>query len=161
MGGMYTATINALSVSAICELFALMAPADAIVVVHEIVLTQDTSETSEQLPLYIFRTATDQSSKGSAITPAPLTPGDPAFGGTVRSNILTGATFATVTTLLMRQSQNILNGWHILPTPECRIILSPGVTSTTPGANLIIKLDTAPSAALAISGYVVFEEIGG
>jgi len=161
MGRMYTATINAVSVSTIAELFAIMAPADSVVVVHEICITQDSSETSEQLPLHIFRTATDQSAKGSAITPAPLNAGDAAFGGTVRSNILTGATFATVTTLLMRQAQNILNGWHILPRPESRIVLSPGVSATTTGANLVIKLDTAPTAALTISGYVVLEEIGG
>jgi hypothetical protein len=161
MGRMYTATMSAISVSAIAELFVIMAPADSVVVIHEICITQDTSETSEQLPLHIFRTATDQSAKGTSITPTPLNTGDAAFGGTVRSNILTGSTFATVTTLLMRQSQNILNGWHILPTPECRIVLSPGVSGTTTGANLVIKLDTAPTAALPISGYVVFEEIGG
>jgi hypothetical protein len=161
MGRMYVAPISAVSVSAICELFVIMAPNDAAVIIHEIFISQDTQEISEQLPLSIFRTATDQSAKGTSITPAPLHSGDAAFGGTVRSNILTAATFATVTTLLMIQSQNILNGWHILPTPECRIILSPGVATTTTGANLVIKLDTAPSVALPISGYVVFEEIGG
>ncbi len=161
MGRMYTATMNAVSVSTIAELFAINSSASTIVVIHEILITQDTQVTSAQLPLYIFRTATDQSAKGSALTPAPLLVGDTAFNGNVRSNILTGATFATVTTVLMRQAQNILNGWHILPTPECRIILSPRVTTTTTGANLIIKLDTAPSVALPISGYIVFEEIGG
>jgi hypothetical protein len=72
----------------------------------------------------------------------------------VRTNILTAETFGTETTMLMRQSTNILNGWHILPTPECRIDISPG-------AGICIKLDAAPSAALPISGYVTFEEIGG
>lgn len=154
MGRMYTAVLDALSVSAVCELFNIIAPADSVVVIHEICITQDTSETSEQLPLNVFRTATDQSAKGSANTPAPLNVGDAAFGGTVRTNVLTADTFATETTMLMRNSQNVLNGWHILPTPECRIVLSPS-------AKLCIKLDAAPAAATPFSGYVMFEEIGG
>lgn len=154
MSRMYTAVLDALSVAAVDELFFIAAPADAVVRIHEIVITQDTSETSEQLPLNIFRTATDQSAKGTANTPAPLSAGDAAFGGTVRTNILTAETFATETTMLMRQAQNALNGWHILPTPECRIDISPS-------ARLVIKLDAAPASALPISGYVIFEEIGG
>jgi hypothetical protein len=154
MGRMYVAPIDALSVAAIEEVFFLAAPSDAVVVVHEIKVTQDTSETSEQLPLNIFRTATNQSAKGTSITPAPLEVGDPAFGGTVRSGIVTADTFATETTMLFRESQNILNGWHFLPTPECRPVLSPG-------GYLDVKIDAAPSATIPVSGYIVFEEIGG
>lgn len=154
MGRMYTAVMDAQAVAAVCELFYIAAPADAIVKIHEIVITQDGSETSEQLPLNVFRTATDQAAKGTANTPAPLQVGDPAFGGTVRTNILTAETFATESTMLMRQSQNILNGWHILPTPETQIVLSPS-------GSLCIKLDAAPGASINVSGYVIFEEIGG
>lgn len=154
MGRMYSAVLDAQAVAAVCELFFIAAPSDAIVVIHEISITQDGSETSEQLPLNVFRTATDQAAKGAANTPAPLQSGDAAFGGTVRTNILTAETFATETTMLLRQSQNILNGWQILPTPECRIVLSPS-------GMLVIKLDAAPSASINISGYVIFEEIGG
>ena len=158
MGRIYTAVMDATAVAAVCELFFIAAPTDSVVVIHEIVITQDTSETSEQLPLNIFRTATNQSAKGAANTPAPHHVGDPAFGGVVRTNILTAETFATETTLLQRQSQNQLNGWHILPTPETRIVLSP---TAGVAAYLVIKLDVAPSASISISGYVTFEEIGG
>jgi len=158
MGRIYTAVIDATAVAAVCEIFFIAAPTDSVVVIHEIVITQDTSETSEQLPLNIFRTATDQAAKGTANTPNPHQSGDPAFGGVVRTNILTAETFATETTLLQRQSQNQLNGWHILPTPETRIVLSP---TAGVAARLVIKLDAAPSASIPISGYVVFEEIGG
>ena len=154
MGRMYVAPLSALSVAVIAELWAITAPADSAVLLHEVVITQDTSETSEQLPVQIFRTATDQSAKGTGVTPAPLAAGDAAFGGTVRRYIVTADTFATVTTLLFRQSQNVLGGWHWLFTPETRPVISPST-------HLIIKLDTAPTAALPISGYVVFEEIGG
>ncbi len=154
MSRMYTAVIDGISVAAVCEIFYIKSPADAVTRIHEIFISQDTSETSEQLPLNVFRTATDQSAKGTANTPAPLSAGDADYGGTVRTNILTAETFATETTMLMRQSMNALTGWQILPTPECRIDISPG-------AGLCIKLDAAPAAALPISGYVTFEEIGG
>jgi hypothetical protein len=155
MGRMYvTAPLDALSVAAVCELFFIAAPADASVILHEVVVTQDTSETSEQLPINIFRTATDQSAKGTANTPPPLQAGDAAFGGTVRTNILTAETFATETTMLFRQSQNVLGGWRWLWTPETRPVLSPS-------GRLCVKLDAAPAAALPISGYVIFEEVGG
>mgnify|MGYP001014350979 CR=1 FL=1 len=154
MGRMYVAPIDAVAVAAVCELFYIAAPSDAVVRLHEVVITQDASEVSEQLPFRIFRTVTDQSAKGSAITPAPLASGDAAFGGTVRSNILTAETFATETTMLISESQNILTGFRYLPTPESRIDISPT-------AGLVVKLDAAPSASLTISGYAVFEEIGG
>ena len=154
MGRMYVAPLDAVSVGAVCELFYIAAPADAVVRIHEIKITQDTSEISEQIPLRIFRTVTDQAAKGASITPPPLSVGDPAFGGTVRSNILTAETFATETTMLLSESQNMLNGFHVLPTPECRIDLSPS-------GKLVVKLDAAPSASFPISGYMIFEEIGG
>ena len=158
MGRIYTAVIDATAVAAVCEIFYLAAPTDSVVVLHEVCITQDTSETSEQLPLNIFRTATDQAAKGTACTPNPMQIGDPAFGGVVRTNILTAETFATETTMLYRCSQNELLGWHFLWTPETRPVLSP--TAGT-AARLVIKLDAAPSASLPISGYITFEEIGG
>ena len=154
MSRIYSAVMDSIAVAAVCELFFIAAPTDAVVRIHEIKVTQDDSETSEQLPLKVFRTATDQSAKGTAITPYPLSEGDGAFGGTVRSNILTAATFATEGAMIIADSENILNGWHILPTPETRIDISPG-------DYLVIKLDAAPGSSLNISAHVFLEEIGG
>ncbi len=151
---MYAVILDALSVEAVCELFNIIAPSDAIVVIHRITITQDSSETSEQLPLNVFRTATDQSAKGTSNTPNPLQSGDAAFGGTVRTNVLTAETFATETTMLRRESQNVLNGWDIVFTPEERPIISPS-------GRLCIKLDAAPGSSTPFSGTVIFEEIGG
>lgn len=158
MGRKYLCPIDAVSVAAVCELFYVAAPTDAVVVIHEISISQDNIEVSEQLPLRIFRTVTDQAAKGTSITPAPLEVGDAAFGGTVRSNILTADTFAAETTMLWCNAQNVLSGWHYLPTPEARIVLSP--TAGTAG-RLCVKLDAAPAASLTISGYAIIEEIGG
>ena len=153
MGRLYTSVIDALSVSAICELWYVSAAANKVVILHEVVLTQDASETSEQLPLAIFRTATDQGSKGGASTPSPLDPGDPAFAGTVKTNILTAEGFATPSVTPYRQAQNVLGGWHLLFTPETRLVIGGG-------AKIVVKLPIAPSAALTLSGYLTLEEIG-
>ncbi len=157
MSRMYVASIDAISVSAVCDLFFVAAPTDAIVKIHEIFIGQDASETSEQLPIRLFRSTTDNSANGTANTPAPLEVGDPAFGGTVRTNI-TGGSLGAETTPLFSIPANVLNGFHFLPPPEGRITLSP-VAGTA--GRFVVKLDAAPSAALTISGYIVFEEIGG
>lgn len=154
MGRVYSAVLNSVAIAAAAEVFYVKAPTDAVVVIHEIKVTQDSDETSQQLPFRMYRTATDQSAKGTAITPNPSEEGDAAFGGTVRSNILTAAIFATPGAALLSDSQNMLNGLHYLPVPEDRIVISPG-------DGFVVKLNAAPSASLDFSGYLILEEIGG
>ena len=155
MGRIYYAQIDGQSISAITDLFWVGSPTDAVTVLHEIAITQDDSETSLQVPLRVFRTATDNSANGTGVTPAPSHSGDAAYGGTVR-RIITGASLASETTPLFPLSQNSLNGWFWLPTPEARIYLSP--TAGTAG-RITIKIDAA--VTLTISGYIVIEELGG
>lgn len=153
MGRFYYAPLDALSVAAVCELWAIKSASNMVTRIHEVSVTQDTSETSEQLPLMIFRTATDQSAKGSACTPNPVNPGDAAYSGTVRTNILTAETFATESTPLWRDSENVLAGWHFLPKDQ-------GIIEIKGGALAVVKLDAAPSSSIPISGYMLIEEIG-
>lgn len=154
MGSVYTAVFDGVSVSAIADLFYLKPASTRAVVIHEVRISQETSETSEQLPLKLFRTATDNSANGTANTPAPLNLNAAAAAGcTVRTNI-TGASLATETTLLRVESENVLGGWHYLPTPEDRIVIPAG------GNGFVVKLKTAPAAALTLDGVMVFEELG-
>jgi hypothetical protein len=153
MGRVYAIVLDALSVNAVTDLVYVKPHATKGFWVHEVLVTQDTSETSEQLPLNIFRTSTDNAAQGSAGAANPLDPGDAAFGGTVRTGI-TGANLAAETSMLRRESQNVLGGWHYLPSPEVRPFFSGG------GNGLVVKLDAAPSAALPISVTVVIEEVG-
>lgn len=155
MGAMYAAVFDGVAVAAIAELFYLKPASTRSVVIHEIRITQEGSETSEQLPLQIARTATDQSAKGTGITPSKLNVNAAAAAGaTVRSNILAAATFATLGDLLRVESENVLGGWHYLPTPEDRIVVSAG------GDGLVVKLKTAPGASLTLGGVLIFEEVG-
>jgi hypothetical protein len=152
MGAMYSAVFDGVSTSTAAELFYLKPSANRSVVIHEIRITQEVSETSEQLPLKLYRTATDSSAQGSANTPAPLNPSSQAAGCTVRTHAAAGS--SAETTLLRIEAENVLGGWHYLPTPECRPIVAAG------GNGFVVKLKTAPGAALTLSGVLVFEEVG-
>jgi hypothetical protein len=135
----------------------IAAPTDAVVFVEEVFIGNDASETSEQLVLTVFRTTTDQSAVGSAITPAPIEPGDAAFGGVVRDT--RGGADATVTTALFREPENVLNGWYFKGSyEEPLVVMSP--TAGTAG-RVVIRLNTAPGASTTFSGRVKIREIGG
>jgi len=151
MGRMYSAVFEGITVSIAQDLFELNAPSDAVVVVHEIRISDDTSEASEQLPFTIKRSTGSSGSGGATVTPEALEVGDAAFGGTVERNNTTRAT--TVTTL-RRLSENMLNGVHWLFTPEVRLVISPS-------GRIIVGLETAPGSARTMSGTIIFEEIGG
>lgn len=155
MGRIYYASIDGQAISAVTDIFWIGSPTDAVTALREISITQDDSETSLQVPLRVFRTATDNSASGTGVTPRPTNVGDAAFGGNVRS-IITGAQLSAETTPLFHMSQNALNGWFWLPPPEHIIYLSP--TAGTAGY-LAIKIDA--TVTLNISGYIVIEEIGG
>lgn len=154
MGRVYTAAINAVSIAAAAEIFFLEAPADAVISIHEFKLTQVTSTTSENLSVRGYRTATDQGAKGTALTGTPHDVGDTAAAETVQSAILTAATFATPGAVFYSEVQNVLNGFHYLPVPEDRVIISAGDYA-------VFKLETAPAAAMFFSGSITYEEIGG
>ncbi len=154
LGRMYVGILDAQSVSTAVDLVYIKAPADMILVVHEILVTQDTTETSEQLPIQILRRTTDNT--GGATTPAvsPLNPTDTASTATWETYDGSWAGTGTAGDILWRAGQNVLNGWHWLPTPESRIIISPS-------GRLAVRIETNPASALIINVNLWFEEIGG
>lgn len=157
IGRIYYASFKGISHTVITDLFFIEAPTDALVLIHEIKITNRDQETSEQLPIELFRTTTANAAAGTGVTPAPRNVGDPAFGGTVR-RLITGGSLAAATTDLLSHGENVLNGWHWLPTPDGQLVLSP-VAAT--GGRLNVKLAVAPAAAILLDGYVLLEEIGG
>ena len=149
MGRMYSVPFSGITVSAAQDLIRVSAPSTAVVVVHSVSITQDTDETSQQLPFQIHRASTDGSG-GSAVTPTPLLVGDPAFAGTAARNNTTRATAGVV---IRRRSENLLNGVHWVFTPEERIVIPPS-------GRVVVGLETAPAAGLPFSGEMIIEEIG-
>ncbi len=149
MGRMYTVTMDAAAVTAAKDLMRISAPSDAVVILHEVKVTQDESESSEQLPIQIHRASTDGT--GTAATARPLQEGDAAFGGAAVVNLTADATAGDI---VWRESQNVLNGWHWLPTPEGRPVISPS-------GRMVIRLDAAPGASTKFTAVALVEEIGG
>lgn len=158
MGQMYSAVFEAISVSAVQDAFELQAPSDASVVIHRVVLTQEVTETSEQLPVVLTRGegSVTSGSGGSTVTPGRLgAKGLPAFGGTVERNNTTRLAVGTgALVVLHREGWNVLSGFDYRPTPEER-------PQIAPSDFFAVGLPTAPGAALTMSGVIIFEEIGG
>ena len=156
-GASYTSVIDGVAATTAIEFFFLSCPTDAVVFLEEVCITQDTIELSEQLVLKLWRTATANEAVGTANTPAPREIGTSAFGGTTRTML--AAASSAVTTLMLREGQNILNGWLWKGSFEDPLlVLGPtaGVAS-----RCAIGLHNAPAASTTFSGYMKFREISG
>ncbi len=161
MGQVYSASFAGVTVlsdaTGIQDLFQLIPPADAIVVIHSITIGQESDagdSEAEMLRVNISRTDLSvNGSGGSTLTPRPHEVGFAAAGSVVEAN---NDTLSTVQTILQALTFNVQAGLFYQPTPEERIVLSAGI-----GAGLVVNLPVAPADALIMSGVIVFEEIGG
>jgi hypothetical protein len=155
MPRVYTAVFEGISVSAVQDLFSLQPAANKRCKIHEVHITQDTGETSEQLVIRLRRLPATFTvgSGGAAVTPSAMDSFDTASGATVRRNDTTVATTSGTAETLRRQGDNVLNGWHWVFTPETR----PGIYNTQ---GFVVHLVNAPGAALTMSGELVYEELG-
>jgi hypothetical protein len=156
MGRVYTAVFDNVAVTAIQDLFELVAPADSVVVLHDIHLSQntDTGDAAEEiLRIQLTSGHTTSGSGGSAVTPVPLSLGDAAFGGTCESNNTTQAVNGTIVTKYV-WNWNIRGPFDKIFTPETRPQISPS-------ARMCIELPAAPADSVTMSGSITFEEIGG
>jgi hypothetical protein len=147
---LYTLTGLIASVTAAKDLIRLTAAGTRSIILVRSSFTQDTSETSEQLPVSLYRATT--AGTGTAATAQPHTPGDPAFGGSAVVD-LTADTTKSPATPIWSESQNVLGGWLYQPALEERPEL--------PGAGIFAwRLETAPAAALPIRYHITFLEVG-
>jgi len=156
MGRLYTVQFNGVAVTAQQDLFEVVAPADAIVVVHEIGISQSTEvgdAMEEGLSLLLKSGQTASGSGGTAPVPVPALLGDAAFGGTTEVNNTTKATAGTIVTHYA-WNWNVRGDFRHVFTPETRPVLSPSRRGT-------LELATTPVDSITMSGYMVLEEIGG
>jgi hypothetical protein len=160
MGMMYTAQFNGVAVTAQQDFFELLAPSDAVVIVHMVLLTQTTEAgdaQEEQLSILFKRGvgSVTSGSGGSTPTPAKTESGFAAAGSTVEANNTTKmATGSGTITTLDADSWNVRADKTWLMPPELRIILSPG-------ERLTVELGTTPADSITMNGVIKFEELGG
>lgn len=153
MGRMYTVAFDGVAVAAAQDLFELTPADDKPIKIHQIVITNGASETSDQLHFTIkrFTGAYTSGSGGSAPTPQPLSASDPAAGFAAEANNTTRATGGT-SVLLWSEGQNALNGWNYFPTPEGRI-------TARQAEAIVVGLENAPVGSTTMSGVVLVEEL--
>ena len=154
---MYTAVFSAVAVTAQQDLFEVTAPATGLVVLYELMITQSTEvgdAQEEGLAILLKRGATTSGTGGTqAITPPPVSFGDPAFSGVVDINNTTKATAGTIVTLAS-WNWNVRVPFQIIWLPETRPMLSPSQRCT-------IELATTPADAITMSGVFTYESLGG
>lgn len=149
MGRMYSVVMDAQAIAIATSFMRLTAAATDSLKLHSVVVTQDSSEVSEQLPFEIYRAST--AGTGDATTPEKLGGvSDAAFNGTCVTN-LTGSVPTKTGIALHRESINVLNGFYWRPTPNEMIVVPPS-------GIIVVHLDAAPAASLTWSMTVVFEE---
>ncbi|MGW8177681.1 MAG: hypothetical protein ACWGQW_02635 [bacterium] len=149
---MYSASANVASQGPI-DILEINAPSDAALLIHKIIVTQisDAGDAeSEQMDILIHRGSTSGSG-GASVTAAPLSVGDPAFGGTVESGNTSQGTEGTV---LHREGSNVMAGFAWPATPEERIEVSPS-------GRIIVELATALADSITMRVTAYFQEIGG
>jgi len=126
IGRVYKGSTHAVSVSTAQDLCELNAPADAVVIVHSVTVTQSSdygNAEAEGLAIQIRRGDSTSGSGGSAVTPTPVNKGDAAFGGTLEMNNTTQATADG--DVLHAENFNAQVGLFYLPPPSDRDVLSP------------------------------------
>ncbi len=168
MGRVYTGRVAAVNLPATnaFDVFELVAPSDACVVVHSIAFGQSGTgdygdAQAEGLPIELIRGSGtydngNVGAGGTTPTPAPHSFGDPAFGGTLQASNTTVAVAGTGTlTTIRSEAFNVQAGYVYVPTPEERIVLSPS-------QGLIVRIPVGPADAIATTyASITFEEVGG
>lgn len=153
MGRVYECGFNAVSVSAVQDLFSIQSTANMAFKVVEIVLGQVTVTTIENLRMTFkrFSGAYTIGSGGTAVTPQKHNFGDAAATATVRANDTTQLTGGT-SVILRPEVYNEINGYQYLAIPDKEIIIAPSQA-------FVLSLDIAPGSARVMNGSITFEEL--
>jgi len=131
------------------ELLHVLCSSSHVVAVHEVAIT-GRSTSSEFMTVGIAFAGTT-AGVGSTLALTPLVQGQTACSGNVYGVATTNATGLTY---VYKETVNVLNGFHWIPTPECRPIIKPG-------GRLVVRRETVTTATdYAVDAHIVFEEIG-
>jgi len=159
-GRMYTAVFKDVAVTAAQDFIEIAGPADAVTLIHRVMLTQSTETgdaAEEMLKLTTNRGvgAVTSGSGGASVTAQAVSDGDPAYGGTIeRNNTTVMAAGSGTLEELEAFAWNIRVPFDLIWLPEFRPAISPGNRWT-------LELESAPGDSVTVSGTVWFEEIGG
>ena len=159
MGRMYSITFDDVAVTVVQDLWEVLVPSDAVMILHKLEISQRTEvgdAEAEMLDISIRRVtgAPTSGSSGGTATPAPG-PGDSAAGITAEINNTTQLTGGT-NTVLCKKEFHVAAGLEWILTPEERSLYT-----FSPDTRLLVELETAPADSITMSGSMLVEEIGG
>lgn len=152
-GKVFSATINAVAVTAAQDVFAIVAPGNRRVRIREVLISQYTDfgdAAAEIISVLIVRGYTTAGTGGSVVTPRNLDPTGGGAGASVRANDTSVATTGTAE-VLRATSWNIQSEWLYIPDQSERAILRPN-------QRLVVRI-TAPADSITMNATLVFEEI--
>jgi len=159
MGQFYDATFPSIAVTALQDFFEILAPADAIIIIHgfEIFQTSDTGDSEEEILEFetVRGLGATTGSGGATITPNPTMEGYAASGTVTKRNNTTrltagGGSLKTLEKFGWNNRIPLQQIW----TPETRPVISAGDFWT-------LSLPVGPNDELSVVGKLTFEEIGG
>jgi hypothetical protein len=152
-GRVYSAEFNAVSVSAVQDLFLIQSTSGMAFRLLEIIVGQVTVTTVEELRVSFkrFSGAYTAGTGGTAFTPSKHNFGDSAATVTCFTNATTQTSGGT-SAILRADTFNEVNGYQYLAIPDREIIIAPSQA-------LVVSLDTAPAAARVMSGTLTLEEL--
>jgi hypothetical protein len=160
MGRMYNGQVTAVAIAEARDLFELLAPADAVLVVHSWAVFQTTDLGDAQEEIVRLETvrgvgAVTSGSGGSSVTTQPVSDGDAATGATLEANNTTRMAAGSGSLDTLEQyGWNVRIPMQVIYTPETRPVVSPSNRWT-------LALPAAPADSITLSAMITFEEIGG
>lgn len=157
MGRQYTVQVNGVTVSALQDLFEVLASKLTVVLGWNLLQTSELGDAAEE----ILRVETvrgvgsvTSGSGGSTPTAHPIADGDAAFAGTVEANNTTRMAAGSGSLEVLEQyGWNVRIPWTHFYTPELCPVIAPSNRWT-------LALPAAPADALTLSGTLYLEELG-
>jgi hypothetical protein len=153
-GRVYVAVDEGQSISVGMDIMAILPVSGHDVIIRSVKWTQSSDYGDAQAEGIRFsqvRGNTTVGSGGSTNTPAPLIPGQNAFGGTVRVRDTTGASSGTAVNI-EGEGVNVQSGYRDLPVPE-------ELAQVAAGTWWCLRLLASPVDALVGTTVVKFEEL--
>jgi hypothetical protein len=154
MARVYTVSIDNIAVSAAQDFFTLLCSSTVPIEIHAVNVSQKTLTAWEAKDITFKRVpATVTVTGGTSITPRPMVPNDTAAVVTATINNTTVATSTGTIVTLLADEFNFLNGFYWSPAgQDDRIIIAPSQA-------FCVRLGTAPSGSMNVSGSVTFAEL--
>lgn len=151
----YTASLETGSVSTARSLMLLENPTDtALLIIGASVIAPD-DDTNEQMDITLQTITTFGTPIGTAVTPAPHSPGDAASGVTATGDITAAEPTYTASTEVGHEGASSIGGWRYDPLTLER------AKEVSPNTDMGIRLLTAPNTAKTLVVRITFIEIGG